>query len=633
MKKTIIILLIIMFSSTSFCHEQPMHQYITREAWQLLLKSFPELQYTEMANYIGYAQTNSNQNLKSMGDGKVVSGAWIEDEYDILYHYGVGRQPEFNQSVTPELYSIFLETAENKRQSFTSITHFWDADAGYNSGVGLSDYASGIYWSFNIPENAYQKLMKYYMGMYDLRLVYNTPTAHSGCGTIYGLWWDIGVRDNLANYCNNSLLFESVQYFAGEVWLPADCYIAPFYKEWVYEILGRMVHLLQDMSVPAHVQCVSHAGTNGMYQDYYETNASSFHQWTANEIYTNGDTFIDPYQQNWGHPLAYLMYFLNQITDHYGTGKTYGDFLYDASCPGISEYVVVGDLPQLPSQINWTNCSSMHDKLQPLAIRATAGLLYWFARETGFLPDPISNATIDGSRIIIKNKPAYWGISSTEDGVSPFDYQWQVKKVDNIYSLLLIEKFKKDKKDKKDKDDIIIFALPSNQWVTVGLNEDYLSLTGSPSDPRDLYVRCLVTDNTNTTVTSNSIFVEYSESDLPPSSSFNSNNKEFTEIVNSLSKASAEFSQEENNLEIKLGNHPNPFNPTTTITYSLPLSEHVTIKVFNTLGMEVASLVDGIIEAGSHQVNLNASNLSSGMYIYTIQTPSFFKSKKMILMK
>ena len=521
MKSKIIVLIILLLPTITICHEQNMHQYITREAWKLLIKSYPQLQNSEIANYIGFSETNSNQNLKSMGDGKIVSGAWIEDEYDILYHFGIGRVPTFNQEVTPFLYSLFLETPEDRRAAFTSITHFWDADGGPNAGVGLSDYASGIYWSFNINENAYQKIMKYYQGMYDLRLVYANPTGHSGCGTLFGLWWDMGIRDNLANYYKNNLWITSTQYFAGEQWLPASCYQTPFYKNWIYEILGRMCHLLQDMSVPAHVHSNSHAGTYGMYSDYYENNAKNFHQWTADELFSQGKVLLNPYQQNWGHPIAYLMYFLNQVTDHYASGIDYGDFWYDSSCPGLSAYMNPGDLPGLPSEINWANCSSMHDVLQPLAIRATAGLIYWFAVEANILPSSLTGVNVFGDLTLYQGGTGYW-YAAPDHGIPQLSFQWEIMYSDGVgylqnYASVKKEKEKKDKEKNKD-GGVIIYAAPSNEWVPVGTNSSSFSKPFNPYDLRSFKLRCTVRDGSNTTKVSNEFYVDVVNTPPPQAS-------------------------------------------------------------------------------------------------------------------
>jgi hypothetical protein len=80
-------------------------------------------------------------------------------------------------------------------------------------------------------------------------------------------------------------------------------------------------------------------------------------------------------------------------------------------------------------------------------------------------------------------------------------------------------------------------------------------------------------------------------------------------------------------------NYPNPFNPSTTIEYSIPQSGLVTLKVFNVLGKEVATLVNAQNDAGNHKVEFDASGLNSGVYFYKIESGSFAETKKMILLK
>jgi Ice-binding-like/Secretion system C-terminal sorting domain len=86
-----------------------------------------------------------------------------------------------------------------------------------------------------------------------------------------------------------------------------------------------------------------------------------------------------------------------------------------------------------------------------------------------------------------------------------------------------------------------------------------------------------------------------------------------------------------------LQNYPNPFNPSTKINYSLQQAEMVTLRVYNELGQEVATLVNGRQEAGSYNVTFNAGNgahsLSSGVYFYRLNAGSFVSTKKLILMK
>lgn len=80
-------------------------------------------------------------------------------------------------------------------------------------------------------------------------------------------------------------------------------------------------------------------------------------------------------------------------------------------------------------------------------------------------------------------------------------------------------------------------------------------------------------------------------------------------------------------------NYPNPFNPSTVINYRLAKDGKVVLKVYDLLGREISTLVDGEKAAGSYSVTFNANNLSSGMYIYIIKADGFVSSNKMILLK
>ncbi|MDI6767770.1 MAG: T9SS type A sorting domain-containing protein [Bacteroidota bacterium] len=80
-------------------------------------------------------------------------------------------------------------------------------------------------------------------------------------------------------------------------------------------------------------------------------------------------------------------------------------------------------------------------------------------------------------------------------------------------------------------------------------------------------------------------------------------------------------------------NYPNPFNPTTVISYQLPAVSHVKLSVYDVLGREVATLVDGMKEAGFYTANFDGSKLSSGVYFYKLQAGSWKPIKKMLLAK
>jgi hypothetical protein len=80
-------------------------------------------------------------------------------------------------------------------------------------------------------------------------------------------------------------------------------------------------------------------------------------------------------------------------------------------------------------------------------------------------------------------------------------------------------------------------------------------------------------------------------------------------------------------------NYPNPFNPTTHIEYALPKEDKVTLKIYNVIGQEVATLKNEIQKAGSYRVAFDGSKLSSGVYFYRLQTSAFNQVKKMLLVK
>lgn len=80
-------------------------------------------------------------------------------------------------------------------------------------------------------------------------------------------------------------------------------------------------------------------------------------------------------------------------------------------------------------------------------------------------------------------------------------------------------------------------------------------------------------------------------------------------------------------------NYPNPFNPSTIIAFTLPNATFVSLKVYDLLGKEVATLVNEELQGGYHQINFNAKELSGGVYFYTIKAGSFTDTKKLVLLK
>ncbi|HPC11332.1 MAG TPA: T9SS type A sorting domain-containing protein, partial [candidate division Zixibacteria bacterium] len=80
-------------------------------------------------------------------------------------------------------------------------------------------------------------------------------------------------------------------------------------------------------------------------------------------------------------------------------------------------------------------------------------------------------------------------------------------------------------------------------------------------------------------------------------------------------------------------NYPNPFNPSTTIGFTLPTAQDVQLVVYNVLGQEIATLVNGRMAAGSHQVTFEASGRPSGVYFYRLTYEDGVETRKMTLVK
>jgi len=132
---------------------------------------------------------------------------------------------------------------------------------------------------------------------------------------------------------------------------------------------------------------------------------------------------------------------------------------------------------------------------------------------------------------------------------------------------------------------------------------------------------------------------------------YNSNTNSTSEPSNVVTTRGGMYKQNQLSEEHKTGNikyelsqnTPNPFNPSTRISFTVPSSteyypvlQNVTLKVYNILGNEVATLVDENKPAGNYEVKFNAvqaASLSSGVYFYTLKSGSFSETKKMLLLK
>jgi hypothetical protein len=184
----------------------------------------------------------------------------------------------------------------------------------------------------------------------------------------------------------------------------------------------------------------------------------------------------------------------------------------------------------------------------------------------------------------------------------------------------------------------IIFNGTSNQIIsgsgiiTIPANLNKFELLNSISLQKDLTVNCPIVINRFEIIT-NGFEFSYNQEFGNPFTGSKTNNgvADNTRIENELtdkitnSNLPAEYSLSQN--------YPNPFNPSTKIDFSIPQDGKVSIKIYDITGKEVSTLLNTGLNAGYHTVNFNASNLSSGIYFYTISAGNFSKTLKMIITK
>jgi hypothetical protein len=148
--------------------------------------------------------------------------------------------------------------------------------------------------------------------------------------------------------------------------------------------------------------------------------------------------------------------------------------------------------------------------------------------------------------------------------------------------------------------EVLIYTGDTN-WVSLG--------TGIPSTS----VWCLALDS-----------LEYMYAGAGNGTVYRSNNS-VTEVVNNFPNELKHFFLKQN--------YPNPFNPATTIVYEIPQTRFVTLKVYDILGREVATLVNEEKPAGEYEVEFDGANFTSGIYIYRFSAGDFKETMKMILLK
>ena len=406
-KIIIIAFTIISISSISiYAHKQHVHQYLTKEA------------YYQLRDYLGHdipemlAHLDNGPVGASWTNGTLLAGVWVADEYDAIYQY----DENFFITWFPEIVQpwIFGDDAD---KVYVSITHFWDADNG--NFTENTFHVSKEVWFATFDgdigpfPNAYTKANLYKNGIYILKLKFypylrvqaangdwlqfwSVPNfGFEAAGLMYYSLVDLyknkrmhtNFTDNEYNRIYNERLQQWVCYY-GDVYLSED-----LRDKVVWEILGRMAHLLQDLSEPTHAHIDEHGAQIDPYEEWIAGSYPDRYQHYNHNNIESG--IIDPYQST--NPLHFLMYTTQQISDHFGSRGPYngdGDNILGGNpLPEEITYLNNIGLSSLGGRMDMhenftdTELQNIRDKTIPHIIRATAGLLYWFAKEANILPE------------------------------------------------------------------------------------------------------------------------------------------------------------------------------------------------------------------------------------------------------
>lgn len=396
MKKILILCLFI--SSFIYGHEQHVHQYFTKEAYYLL-RDYLNFDIPAMLIHLDNGPVGP-----PWTNGTLLAGAWREDEEDVVY-------------------GLYQFMPGDPYGALTSITHFGDADDG--------DYAENTFqvaWSFFTGTigpypNSYSKINNYAYGGY---ILYFSILPNLRVQKSNGDWLQLipGTPNNIALsyyslkdlFLNRRLITQNVGGYqmynetqARYEWYYGDVYISEdFRNKLVWEILGRMCHLLQDLSVPAHTHRDEHGVTpSDQYEDWIAYNGRYNHYNHANI----GSGILKPY--NFSNTLHYLMYTTQQIGDHFGSTGPYegvgNDLLGGNKSSEEINFFNSTPLTSLgvPTHLSATysdlELNNIRDKTIPHVIRATAGLLYWFAMETDLLENTLFINSFNSGDILINS--------------------------------------------------------------------------------------------------------------------------------------------------------------------------------------------------------------------------------------
>jgi hypothetical protein len=423
----------------SIQHKQNLHQYIVQEAYKIIQQEAP-VAAVKLAQHIGGTGSGTGPwDLKT-----ICAGAWREDEEDIVYGYGgwiYDDDPDFDIS-----YGICLGDISNQvkqilkqdtdfRKGLISTSHFWDPDATDNylrktgivvDGTDVLDCLDNqdLHITIKPETNAWLKAQRLLEPgdplIVAVRDFWWTPSERFYNSLIVpNGYWDLPSSNDHTlelkiGYTSLAQLYNDGQcsLTIGMTPLVEGFVLTQEQRDhFVWEIFGRVCHLLMDMSVPAHTHKDIHAGNLDLTKQtflgsihFMYADADSYEQWVAHagsgqdgdlsNIYWTADLVtqsISPNPalidvSNRSDPLAYLMTQMRALTASFASDE------YDGT-GGQGDPVHTYDIPYLhdvqlnPPQNQVAVLANIRDVTVPYCIRAVATLLAWFADETHKLED------------------------------------------------------------------------------------------------------------------------------------------------------------------------------------------------------------------------------------------------------
>ena len=319
-----------------------------------------------------------------------MAGIWSEDQVDAIFHYGTVSFP--------------IKQIDLNKKTYVTVTHFWQPDHrdAWTILTPLGPLGDPFKpaWTIRAPNSLHKALMYAYgqdseLGDWEMHYQINNDLYYLQSQPILELF------NATQLYVVKKYDINKKKYNISPYWL--DFGDAAQGRAFCYNILGRVAHLLTDASVPAHVHETTHPDV--LYPDKYEAymengqDNGAVTYWTAERVFEEKGDFINPYCAPSGMtPVEYLMTIVAQVSDHFATRRANGnDVMLQGGIAGkrIQQYVIEDDKngintyntpgPTTIEEYNASNSAEMiaiRDATFPLAIRATAGLLYWFLMET-----------------------------------------------------------------------------------------------------------------------------------------------------------------------------------------------------------------------------------------------------------